>query len=536
MADPREHFNLLKEKLRGLAVRQRISLGDVVEALMSEPSDVFLSGHRDRAIDHLVLGIMENISGREALWAMMEYLHLRRQSIASGRDEGFNELIQKLHRFSVLLESFEVGEYLVVVVSPASVRILPSKDSILTLTLLFKSVMCTDNIVNCRTPLLNMLDMMFRMNYRTPARPPLSGLVLGVEPDTERIFAHLLPPTLAWAAAVLGLESALDERILRDIMGFDLQPWEAQGRLKAGTRVRVQGDLVVEVLDECPGGNCRLAGLVSILRTLDESEPLAARLQRALIAAGPQAGGRTPQKAAAALLARAAGAMRPQNNSEYIEKLSKLYASSVALILKSRRFYARLASGHIAVISFPNVDISLDVEVSLFNYNDGKPAGTVRLNASDLIRGLLAAAAQLYQEAPFEATINETHIVSGYGVAAVSRLPSDELMLPTMEQRLVSVDEIIEKGSANWDPLTVFIGLTRLLSVISYYGRRQDLYMYTIDGKLYFKHSEHGETVLSLGGPAVVRITTLSSMQRILHPHSNDERIRWLLLNRGIIL
>ena len=73
--------------------------------------------------------------------------------------------------------------------------------------------------------------------------------VIGVDKPTGKYFVHVLPPPLS----MLGLMcQALDsEKPLRVLMGFDYHSWEYRG---GSGRVRVQGDLVLEVLRELDSG------------------------------------------------------------------------------------------------------------------------------------------------------------------------------------------------------------------------------------------------------------------------------------------
>jgi hypothetical protein len=76
------------------------------------------------------------------------------------------------------------------------------------------------------------------------------ALVIGVDGDTGLIFVHGLPRPFSTIAARLHADGELNEQALRRLMGFThhLEEASIQG-LKRGMRVRLQGDIVLEVLD-----------------------------------------------------------------------------------------------------------------------------------------------------------------------------------------------------------------------------------------------------------------------------------------------
>ncbi|MCE4624900.1 MAG: hypothetical protein F7C35_03435 [Desulfurococcales archaeon] len=80
------------------------------------------------------------------------------------------------------------------------------------------------------------------------SRPPLA--VVGYDRDTRKLFAHVPPESLAPLLS-LNPESLRDggvsEGVVRALLGFTHHRWEVED-LKPGLRVRVQGDLVLEVL------------------------------------------------------------------------------------------------------------------------------------------------------------------------------------------------------------------------------------------------------------------------------------------------
>ena len=78
--------------------------------------------------------------------------------------------------------------------------------------------------------------------------PYVIVVVIGVDKPTGKYFVHVLPPSLS----MLGLmcQALNDERPLRVLMGFDYHSWEYRS---GSGRVRVQGDLVLEVLREYDG-------------------------------------------------------------------------------------------------------------------------------------------------------------------------------------------------------------------------------------------------------------------------------------------
>ena len=314
-------------------------------------------------------------------------------------------------------------------------------------------------------------------------------------------------------------------------MGFDLQPWEARGPSSPGARVRVQGDLTVEVLEVYPEGGCRLSWLVAVLKAVSKPMALTARLQRVLLKLGPRIAEKNFRKATASLTALAVKELRPRRIDEYLEETSYRMARWIMdKIARMQSYkpdsiplYIRLADGSIAtlsIITFKGSDYYMVLDV----YSDaGGYSSNLRARAKpdflDLLASLIASKAlEVMRElALFEATINGAHVVRGYGAATVSLpfLPSPKyLMLPTMKAHIEGALETLEDGLAGRDPAAVLRGLAELLSAITFYDRMGDLYLYTVytaEGRLYFRHSEHGEAIMDLGGPAVVRVTTLNA-------------------------
>lgn len=517
MTAPPQLFSMLGDELGSLSRRRAVTLGDVAEVLLSLPEEAFLRQHKWRAIDHVILGIILGLRGGEARRVIQLYLGLRGAGGSGINDEvGADGLLSKLRLFPVTLDVFMAGEFLVVVVSQAQTGLHPPASMLFKLAEEITRSSCYDD---CDTTdldhLLRVMDTLLDAYFR-PRRAPFSvGVVFGVDADTGRIYAHLLPSLLAWTAAVLGRRGGLDGKVVRDMMGFDAQPWEAQGHLRPGVRVRVQGDLVVEFLEVCPKGGCRLAGLIAVLKALSDPEALAARLQRVLVEVGPRAGGRSPAEAAEALIALAADALAPKERGDYVEVASRNLAGWLAATLAAMRFYAPLADGLMAELAFRAEPGSGSLALAgVYSRGTGSLLDEVYLDTSDLLAGLIASKAleARPEPAPFRATVNGSHVVSGYGTAAVALPPSEDLRLPTMTSRVKRILERLEGSLAAWDPVTVLRGLAGLLAARVYYGRVGDLYAYTVDGRLYFSHSEHGDVVLNTGGPAVVRVTTLNSV------------------------
>ncbi|MCE4620214.1 MAG: hypothetical protein F7C33_04235 [Desulfurococcales archaeon] len=80
-------------------------------------------------------------------------------------------------------------------------------------------------------------------------RSPLVRVaVVGVDRPTGKFFVHILPPSISMLGFMC--QALGDEKPLRVLMGFDYHLWEYKG---GSGRVRVQGDLVLEVLQQYDG-------------------------------------------------------------------------------------------------------------------------------------------------------------------------------------------------------------------------------------------------------------------------------------------
>ncbi len=76
-------------------------------------------------------------------------------------------------------------------------------------------------------------------------RPLALAAVIGVDNESGRLFTHILPPMHSMLAYLC--RERLEERTIRLLMGFDKHYWEYTG---SRGRVRIQGDLVLEILRE----------------------------------------------------------------------------------------------------------------------------------------------------------------------------------------------------------------------------------------------------------------------------------------------
>ena len=467
MTGPPQHFSLLKDRFSGLLDSQKANLGDIIEVILSLPQGAFLEQHGWRAVDHLVLGVLRGAAGSEAALDIDGYVELRRAMAEGAGDRGgAGELLRVLRRFPAALDVFEVGKYLVVVASPASAEPLPPKDKLFTAVQRLVRGSCT---TRCDpVDLQPVMEELLGEGGGRRARLPWAGVVFGVDEGSGKLFAHLLPPALAWAAAALGRLGGLDEHALRELMGFDLQPWEARGPPSPGARVRVQGDLTVEVLEYCPERGCKLARLIVALKLLSRLEALAA---------GPP--------------------MTPDN---LFEDSGHTYIIIVDDLIVD----------YYELIEIIKDDSEGDSNYSITFLRVSLDSG--ELFSLDPLVDLIAPKAQEELELElFEATINGTHVVRGYGTAIAFPMPQRHIRPHTTRARMKGALGTLKDGLAGQDPVTVLRGLAGLLSVMAYYGRIGDLYLYTADGRLYFKHREHGEAFLDLGGPAVVRVTTLNA-------------------------
>ncbi len=344
------------------------------------------------------------------------------------------------------------------------------------------------------------------------------GIVFGVDEDSGKLYAHPLPSSLASLTAVAMKNGYLDSRLLRTLMGFDLQPWEASGEVDEGVRVRVQGDLVVEVVEKCAENECVYSVLPAALKVLRDPGAAArvgGLLQRLALDLGFEC--RRVFEDPAALIEAIAGRVTvPRSYMEVLEPLLDdrlvgdlvpiLNGSALYLELEGCRAKLKLStsSPSAPLVIYEGLDYVRTVMVAM-------PLGERTLN--HIVRRLLARAAvdAASALARFEAVINDSHRVYGYGVAAAdTEIGTEELRLPTMHRRVFEALRIMETLSRE----NMFRGLAALVSAALFYARSGDLYAYVPDGRLEFSHPEHGETAIELGGPAVVRVTALNSVPR----------------------
>ncbi len=342
------------------------------------------------------------------------------------------------------------------------------------------------------------------------------AVVFGIDGETGRLYALTLPPPLASATLVAVDEGVLDSGLVREVIGFDLQPWEAsEGTgVGEGVRVRVRGDLVVEVLEKCSGG-CRLHTLPAALRILDAPGARArvgGFIQRQALSLGLEC--RRALERPWEVLEALAGRIRaPPRFLDSLERLLDELADPIAFNLAGASLYINLR-GCRAKLKVASEPPSILVVYEGLGRVRRVPVDFDVSHLVFLVRRAAAALALEEASRPvrFEATINDTHRVSGFGVAAIaSDVSADELRLPTLRHRVLeTIHEMAEAPSRR----RALRGLVILVAAGEFYMRRGDLYAYLPEGRLSFSHPEHGETFMDLGGPAVVRVTVLNSAPR----------------------
>ncbi|MCE4602269.1 MAG: hypothetical protein F7B18_03715 [Desulfurococcales archaeon] len=93
-------------------------------------------------------------------------------------------------------------------------------------------------------PDLNIAEILFLDKARRSLEESSGALVIGIDRDTNMVFAHELP----WfITGLLGLARPhINEKLVRTMMGFDYNPWEElEGE---GSIIRLQGDVAVRIV------------------------------------------------------------------------------------------------------------------------------------------------------------------------------------------------------------------------------------------------------------------------------------------------
>ncbi len=497
-------------------------LSSIARLLARAPSEAFLRGHRENALVQLAI----EFGGGPGVYLgdAVEWL----RQVLDGR----------LGRERVRVFAGEAGDALLVAVAGADAisgfELLPLHSS--TLIALEQAAMLggiqglsgndesSDGFeVDC--PLADLEEIAARLG--TPwMRYPVAALAVGVDRGSGKLYIHVFPRPLAAVVASILAEGGLDEATLRELMGFDLQPWEPLYRPEGGLRVRVQGDLVAEVLELCGGGECRLRVLPAALRVLGAGRRLFASAARRLLsrveALSCRELARRPGVAAERLseaLSEAAPewaveVLRPLGLSSSQALMSLLARQPLSLDLSDCRIELKAGSRDVEGVPPDTYILFLYSPLEIIVHVKGK---TFRRRVSDAMTksiSLKALAAAALEEAPtrFRAVVNESHVVKGRGVAGASAMvDSARLDLPTAASR-ASRAACAFKGSRS--RLGALKALAWLAATALFYARYGDLYIYTVDGSLSFSHPEHGDTQLDLGGPGVVRVTTLNSAPR----------------------
>ncbi len=491
----------VREEVLTLGERQAVRLSDIIDFFVKLPPKAFLRGHRERALAYL-------------LWdaASEDLLNLDRE---------------------VRVAAAEVGGFTALIVASGEG---------------YREPCLTNLLVNAAVSALNLardVDMAFSLalpNVRNALRrhveylfggtcdAAVRAVVFGLDEDSGMLYAHTLPEPLASGVAAAASLDGLTEGLLRSVMGFDLQPWEAaaSGAIREGVRVRVQGDLAVEVLEVC-AERCSLALLPVALRVLggDATAKAAGYLQRLLLDIDIDC---------------SEAVERPERILEIVEERLRVPAWALDGLL---RVIGAAASGSIRGLGMYSFYVKLNgcsakLKLESFRhpmlvvYDGVYGVKLIRIRGASpesvdaLALKLLAAkvANELSEPFKFEVAINGNHAVRGVGVAAASDVPTEELGLPTTARRVAEAMSL----ATSTLPGTTVEGLTRLAATATFYARSGDLYAYVPDGRLEFSHPEHGETIMDLGEPAVVRVTELNIAER---PSDDALRLAARLLGGG---
>ncbi|MCE4611474.1 MAG: hypothetical protein F7B17_05845 [Desulfurococcales archaeon] len=499
--------NLLEELKSGawsLAEKPLTGLHEVVRLLVGAPRRAFLEGHRERAIAYLAYTFDRSLLRIPAF-------------IRGGNGDA---------RVKVLVG--DVGEALVLTVADSSASrrpgILPFHEETLRGAVEALGLAGSLSAEGGGCSQLSLLDLrgMLRVSLmRRALRYPVAGIVVGVDEDSGKLYAHTLPEPLAASTASLILEGGLDSRVLRALLGFDLQPWESQGGLEPGVRVRVQGDLVAEVIERCDG-SCGLNVLPAVLRVLRGGGPrLVARLQRILYNSG---------------LSCEKVLRRPVVLVEQLEKYLDFSIPEELLgvvgsfgvdaenalrgLLEGSSIYMRIGGCKAKLRLRERVEFLAGttvvrdyLELTVYEGLGGYRRFMLYVSLAGIARKLLASIVleDLSKPVKFEAVVNGSHVVYGRGFAGALERNTASLRLPVASRRVIEAACRLDRASTR---LELLRGVAELASLGFYYGRVGDLYVYTVDGDLSFSHREHGEAMLRLGSPGVVRVTVLNAAPR----------------------
>ena len=352
----------------------------------------------------------------------------------------------------------------------------------------------------------------------------VAALVIGEDEGSGRLFIHTLPEPLAAFTATFMVEGGLNGGVLRDLMGFDLQPWEVRDRLEPGVRVRVQGDLVVELLEYCYNDECELKLLPPALNILREgNNQLIAWMQKLVYNFKGVRCSEVVNNPNIVFERLKKSVEVPEKPLKDLYMILSRYALThiplppdVPLYLKLEDCKVKMKMVIPDAESFgPDLEYwdltiyrgSMKPQKAPYDFYDEE-------KVSESMMKLLAwlSLKRLSQPSRFKALVNESHVVVGRGVAGASRIIStSDLLLPTAERRVAEADCRVRDART---PLEILHVAAKLASTTLYYGRTGDLYVYTVDGSLLFTHPEHGEALLKLDASAVVRITSLNTAPR----------------------
>ncbi|MCE4600506.1 MAG: hypothetical protein F7C38_02935 [Desulfurococcales archaeon] len=99
---------------------------------------------------------------------------------------------------------------------------------------------------------INGIEPIIRQASRVDLDQP-SASIIGEDWGLGKMFVHQLPPT--HEALIHWCRDSLDSEVIRSLMGFDYHYWEYPGDTGS---VRVQGDIVVDILAAPLVGSCRV--------------------------------------------------------------------------------------------------------------------------------------------------------------------------------------------------------------------------------------------------------------------------------------
>ncbi len=573
-------LNELRRYASKLNSRSDVTLYDVIRGiLINTPSTVFLGTHKARALAHIVTTFERYLRPHGATTPY---------DILKGR---------ALSRLKSEVAAREIDDYIVVSVTvepPDGIRRYSDyftfniRDTLI--QNYFLRIYNIENVCIKRGNIDNsylfdaidsialdekhidetLLENHFRLPYHIQV--PISvAMIIGRDDSTGKLFIHMLPQPLSGFTHILMRRDKLNNRILRSLMGFDFQPWEIHGYIAPGVKVRVQGDLVAEILEYCSGNDeCKLKTLPAVLEILQRSELIIDKINSIISKI------KNLNCSSSNLFYKIFGEYGKINKlakvpsyffNEYINPQTLRYLTHVAIWRLLQNGYldnaftikldkcevefkfiavyppysnieSYLAMRDDDIVSLRDIihaitnNVSVGVKM-IIRWDNGEEKALEFIDIDDEHNYEYTATQNVYMQAlleslmsviaraaideslrisRFQAIIDDSHVISGKGIAGSDILvPTNMVILPKARENLDKlVCRYIESETADGK----ILALAEISSALLYYGRAGDLYVYTDDGELLFSHPEHGDVIVSLDAPAVVRVTSLNSAPR----------------------